>query len=46
MKIYGASDDLLVIEDSEYADEINCYDETVRLLVGDAAGGLVGAGKN
>lgn len=33
IKIYGASDDLVIIEGSNYQDkEISCYDKNVRIL--------------
>lgn len=40
MKIYGASDDLVEIEDCNAHDEIGCYGGMVRLLVGTPTAGL------
>jgi hypothetical protein len=40
VKIYGASDDLVEIEDCDAVDEIGCYDRMVRLLVGKPDAGL------
>ena len=46
IRIYGASDDLVEIEGSEYKeDEIGCYNHNVRIWFKDGTVILVGYGK-
>lgn len=41
IRIYGASDDLVEIEGHDEADEIDCYDQVVYVILGDTnTGGI------
>ena len=46
VKIYGASDDLVEIEGSDYEDEIGCYDSNVRIRFVDGTQIRIGYPKN
>ena len=46
VKIYGASDDLVEIEGSDYEDEIGCYDSDVRIRFVDGTQIRIGYPKN